>query len=220
MFTGLVEGRGKIRDAIRRGKDMRLTVSPLLDMSDLQVGDSVSVEGVCLTVTEVNKGFFSVDVSSETLLRSTLGLVKQGDEVNLERSLKVGDRIGGHLVSGHVDGVGKIAGKERAGDSWVLRIEIKEDLARYIVNKGSVAVDGISLTVNRCDGSAFEVNIIPETAAVTGILKKKSGDLVNIETDIIGKYVEKFLSNRDSVYDQAKGSRIDEKMLRDYGFDD
>ncbi|MBW1935934.1 MAG: riboflavin synthase, partial [Deltaproteobacteria bacterium] len=97
---------------------MRLTVSPLLDMSDLQVGDSVSVEGVCLTVTEVNKGFFSVDVSSETLLRSTLGLVKQGDEVNLERSLKVGDRIGGHLVSGHVDGVGKIAGKERVGDSW------------------------------------------------------------------------------------------------------
>ncbi|MBW1978800.1 MAG: riboflavin synthase [Deltaproteobacteria bacterium] len=202
MFTGLVEGRGKIRDAIRRGKDMRLTVSPLLDMSDLQVGDSVSVEGVCLTVTEVNKGFFSVDVSSETLLRSTLGLVKQGDEVNLERSLKVGDRIGGHLVSGHVDGVGKIAGKERVGDSWALRIEIKEDLARYIVNKG------------------FEVNIIPETAAVTGILKKKSGDLVNIETDIIGKYVEKFLSNRDSVYDQAKGSRIDEKMLRDYGFED
>lgn len=219
MFTGLVEAIGKVKEISRFGEDLSLTVSPQLDMPDIRTGDSVSVDGVCLTVTRVKEGSFRLDVSEETLSKSTLAGIKVGDEVNLERALRVTDRLGGHLVSGHVDGVGRILKKEQRQRSWVLRFGIDENLLKYVIEKGSVAVDGISLTVNRCDDRGFEVNLIPQTGKETGILRKKVGDPVNIETDLIGKYVEKlFLKSREP--QSKKASLIDEKLLRQHGFGD
>jgi len=217
MFTGLVEGTGKIKEISRFGEDLSLTISPLFDMPDLRIGDSVSVDGVCLTLTRVNQGSFCLDVSVETLSRSTLRGIKVGDEVNLERALRLTDRLGGHLVSGHVDGVGQILRKEQRQRSWVLRFGIEKNLLKYVIEKGSVAVDGISLTVNRCNAQGFEVNVIPRTGKETAILKKKVGDPVNIETDLIGKYVEKFLFKSDEP-PSKKASLIDEKLLTKHGF--
>lgn len=218
MFTGLVEGIGKVKAIDRRGEDLRLTVMPFLDMSDVRTGDSISVSGVCVTVTELKAGAFTVDVSAETLSRSTFGRLKLADEVNLERALRFVDRLGGHLVSGHVDGVGRILTKEPHQRSWILKIGIEERLSRYVIEKGSIAVDGISLTVNRCEKTAFEVNIIPETGRVTTISEKKVGDLVNIETDLIGKYIEKFFLGEQSSKPEKRSSVIDEDMLRKHGF--
>jgi riboflavin synthase len=165
----------------------------------------------------VNQGSFRLDVSTETLSRSTLIGIKVGDEVNLERALRLSDRLGGHLVSGHVDGIGKILKKEQRQRSWMLRFGIEENLLRYVIEKGSVAVDGVSLTVNRCDDQGFEVNIIPQTGKETGILKKKVGDPVNIETDLLGKYVEKLVPKGQEPQSK-KASAIDEKLLRKHGF--
>jgi riboflavin synthase len=217
MFTGLVEGIGKVKELSRFGEDLSLTIFPLFDMPDIRIGDSISVDGVCLTVTLAGQGMFRLDVSAETLSRSTLAGIKVGDEVNLERALRATDRLGGHLVSGHVDGVGRILKKEQRQRSWILRLGVEEPLLRYVIEKGSVAVDGISLTVNRCDDQGFEVNIIPQTGKQTGILKKKVGDPVNIETDLIGKYVEKFFLKSDEPRPK-KTSSIDEKLLRKHGF--
>jgi len=220
MFTGLIEGIGKIRDITLPGGDMRLSIMPLFDMSDCSIGESVSVNGVCLTVTDIQDKTVDMDVSGETISRSTMGGLRQGDEVNLERAVTLADRLGGHLVSGHVDGIGRILKKEQAQRSWLIRIGIDEDVAKYTIAKGSVAVDGISLTINRCHDTFFEVNIIPETARETTILKKKKGDLVNIETDLIAKYVEKFIKKeRISGKDEASSS-IDLEMLSKYGFGD
>lgn len=218
MFTGLVEGIGKIKAVRRIGDDMRLTISPLFQITDCRVGDSISVDGVCLTVIEVSESSFTMDVSGETLSRSTLSLLRQGDEVNLERSLRLTDRLGGHLVSGHVDGIGKILKKEPEQRSWLLRIGIDEQISRYTIEKGSVAVDGISLTINRREDRFFEVNIIPQTGKETTILKKNLGDLVNIEADMIGKYVEKFLSLDKSNSQGKSTSKIDMEMLLEHGF--
>jgi riboflavin synthase len=219
MFTGLVEGIGKVKELSRFGEDLSITVLPLFDMPDIRTGDSISVDGVCLTVTRVNQGSFRVDVSAETLSRSTLTGIKVGDEVNLERALRATDRLGGHLVSGHVDGVGRILKKEQRQRSWVLRFGVEPNLLRYVIEKGSVAVDGISLTVNRCDHEGFEVNIIPQTGKETGILKKKVGDPVNVETDLIGKYVEKFFLESNEPQSK-KASLIDENLLKKHGFGD
>jgi riboflavin synthase len=220
MFTGLVEGIGKVKGINRTGGDMVLTLLPLFDISDAKIGDSVSVSGVCLTVTRISERGFSVDVSEETLSRSTLRDLKQGDEVNLERALRVTDRLGGHLVLGHVDGVGRILRREQKQRSWVLRIGLDPGLSKYIIEKGSIAVDGVSLTVNQCDETGFEVNIIPQTGRETTILKKQIGDPVNVETDLIGKYVEKFFMKQKSRGDAKERPAIDEEMLRKFGFGD
>jgi len=217
MFTGLVEGIGKIKGLSRFGEDLSLTISPLFEMADLRIGDSVSVDGVCLTVTRVNQGSFRLDVSVETLSRSTLTGIQVGDEVNLERALRLSDRPGGHLGAGHVDGVGKILKKEQKQRSWVLRFGFEKSLLKYVIEKGSVTVDGVSLTVNRCDDQGFEVNVIPQTGRETGILRKKVGDPVNIETDLIGKYVEKLFPKSDEPQ-AKKASLIDEKLLMKHGF--
>jgi len=218
MFTGLIEGLGKV-SAIRRSRsDMRVSVTPSFDARDCEIGESVSVNGVCLTVTEVREGSLSMDVSGETLSRSTLTSLKVGDSVNLERALRLTDRLGGHLVSGHVDGIGTIITKEPSGQSWGIRVRIEEALSRYLIEKGSIAVDGVSLTINACGNDFFEVNIIPQTGVATTLLTKKTGDLVNIETDLIGKYVEKLFYREGSGRDEKKASRIDLQTLVKHGF--
>lgn len=218
MFTGLVEGKGQIRDARMSGGDMTISVRPLFDMSDCRTGDSVAVNGVCLTVTESNDGLLMFYASTETTSRTTLGMLKKGSEVNLERALKLSDRLGGHIVSGHVDGVGKIAEKKQVKDSWLIGVEIDRSLSRYTIEKGSIAIEGISLTINHCQSGYFEVNIIPETASTTTLLDKKVGDRINIETDMIAKYVENlFMKERDTELGKNSSS-IDAEMLEKFGF--
>jgi riboflavin synthase len=175
------------------GGDMTVIVSPPFDTEECCLGDSISLDGVCLTISHIADRAISMDVSGETLSRSTLGSLRQGMEVNLERALRLGDRLGGHLVSGHVDALGRILKKEIRQRSWLIRIATNKTISKYMVEKGSVAVDGVSLTINRCAASFFEVNIIPHTGKGTTLLGKKVGELVNIETDMIGKYVERLL---------------------------
>jgi riboflavin synthase len=220
MFTGLIEGRGKIRSITKSGKDLNLTIAPLFDVTDCRKGDSISVDGVCLTVTSIKEGMLSMYASEETVSRSTLGGLKRGDEVNMEKAMTLSARLGGHMVSGHVDGVGIILRKEQAQKSWVIRIGVDEGISRYTIKKGSIAVDGISLTVNLCEEKFFEVNIIPETAAATTILKKNVGDQVNIETDLIAKYIEKFMEKDSRSGKDEVRSTIDKEMLERFGFAD
>ncbi|MFC1862962.1 riboflavin synthase [Thermodesulfobacteriota bacterium] len=218
MFTGLVEGIGRVTSVNHSGGDMEISISPSFDMSDCRIGDSVSVNGVCLTITHVGKDTIGMDVSKETLSSSNTGAFKQGSDVNLERALTLSGRLGGHLVSGHVDGVGKILEKNQVHSSWRIRIGIDGALARYTIEKGSIAVDGISLTINNCGDSFFEVNIIPETGRETTLLRKKEGDLVNIETDLIAKYIEKIIKKKRSTDGHKASSNIDMEMLARFGF--
>jgi len=219
MFTGLIEGIGRIKGLQRSRNDMRLTIEAPFETADCALGESISVNGVCLTVTDIDGSSVSMDVSAETLSRSTLGSLKMGDGVNLERALRLNDRLGGHLVSGHIDGVGKIIKKEAFGQSWIIRFRIDESLSRYMIEKGSIAVDGISLTINTCEKDFFEVNIIPQTGTATTLLTKKTGDPVNIETDLIGKYVEKMLLKVRSKPGKKESTGIDLATLAKYGFD-
>jgi riboflavin synthase len=220
MFTGLIEGRGKIRSITKTGEDLNLIIAPLFDVTDCRRGDSICVDGVCLTVTSVKQGILSMYASEETVSRSTLGGLKRGDEVNMERAMTLSARLGGHIVSGHVDGVGIILRKVQVQKSWVIKVGVDEGISRYTIEKGSIAVDGISLTINLCEDRFFEVNIIPETAAIATILRKNVGDPVNIETDLIAKYIEKFMEkDSKSGKDEAR-SAIDRKMLERFGFAD
>ena len=209
MFTGIIEGLGTVNRISRKGEDAVLIVDTSINLDDINIGDSISVSGACLTVTEKGDKRFSADVSAETLARTNLKLLKTGDKVNLEKSLRLNSFLGGHMVLGHVDGIGKIQEKVTKANSIQFGVEIDAGLDRHIVEKGSVAIDGISLTVNRCEKNRFYVNIIPHTARNTTLGFKKAADLVNIETDIIGKYVEKFLN-------PAKG--IDMNFLAEHGF--
>jgi riboflavin synthase len=186
-------------------------------MEDLRLGDSVAVNGACLTLTELGPDAFAMDVSAETLSRSTLGSLREKEEVNLERALRLSDRLGGHLVSGHIDGTGRIIKQEQREKSWFLRIEMAKDLSRYTIEKGSIAVDGISLTINRCGETFFDVNIIPQTGRETTLLDRRLGDRVNIEVDLIGKYVERFFRQQQS-FRKGAASEINREMLTKYGF--
>ncbi|MFZ0449348.1 MAG: riboflavin synthase [Desulfatiglandaceae bacterium] len=217
MFTGLIEGKGRIRSIQRSGGDMKMTIMPLFPMEDLRLGDSVAVNGACLTLTELGPDAFAMDVSAETLSRSTLGSLREKEEVNLERALRLSDRLGGHLVSGHIDGTGRIIKQEQREKSWFLRIEMAKDLSRYTIEKGSIAVDGISLTINRCGETFFDVNIIPQTGRETTLLDRRLGDRVNIEVDLIGKYVERFFRQQQS-FRKGAASEINREMLTKYGF--
>jgi riboflavin synthase len=195
MFTGIVEGTGTVTEIKRRTKESTLSITAnRIDPSELRPGDSIAVNGACLTVTSISGGAFTTDASRETLSRTNLGRLRAGSRVNLERSLRAGDRMGGHIVNGHVDGVGTVGSKMKSGSSVEFKFTVPEDLSRYIVEKGSVAVDGVSLTVNSADGNEFSVNIIPYTLAETTFGALRKGSRVNIECDIIGKYVEKFMT--------------------------
>ena len=194
MFTGLVEGVGEITGMRRMTEGLRLAVVPPFPVAELTLGESVAVSGACLTVVAVEGRAFQVDVSPETLARSTLSLKKAGERVNLERALRLGDRLGGHLVTGHVDGLGVLRERRAGPEHLELTFELPATLAPLVIEKGSIAVDGVSLTVNAVQGHTFTVNIIPLTARDTTLAGLAVGDRVNLETDIIGKYVARLLS--------------------------
>lgn len=198
MFTGIVQGTGTIARSEARDGDLRLTVAaPALDFSDVAIGDSISVSGVCLTAVELGERAFAMDVSNETLALTTLGGLREGDAVNLEKALRLSDRLGGHLVSGHVDGEGRIVSIEPDARSQRWTIEAPEELARYIAAKGSICVDGVSLTVNTVEGARFSVNLIPHTIEATTFAQRRLGDRVNLEADMMARYLERLLQERE-----------------------
>ena len=190
MFTGIVQSIGRIHEYVARGADARMVIhGGGLDLADVAPGDSIAVNGVCLTAVALDADSFTVDVSAETL-RCTEGFAP-GAEVNLEKALRLADRLGGHLVSGHVDGVGAVRHFAQAGDSWQLEIEAPNALVRYIVRKGSITVNGVSLTVNAVDGARFSLNLIPHTLQQTTLKHLQDGARVNLEVDMIARYVER-----------------------------
>ncbi len=194
MFTGIIEELGRVRSLERRGEGVRMTVEARVVTEGTREGDSIAVNGVCLTALEVRADSFAADGSRETLQRSTLGLLRAGSPVNLERAATPSTRLGGHIVQGHVDARGRFLSAEEHGGSWTVRIGFPPEVARYLVFKGSVAVEGISLTVAALAEDHFEIAVIPKTWAVTNFSHLRPGDPVNLEVDIIAKYVERILT--------------------------
>lgn len=194
MFSGIIADVGIIKKADDREGGLRLVVeAEAMDMGDVQIGDSIAVNGVCLTAVQIDGRAFTVDVSRETL-NCTVGLEHQGAHVNLEKALRLCDRLGGHLVSGHVDGVGEVVAFNDIGESWRLVVRAPQALAKYIAVKGSITINGVSLTVNHVSGSEFEVNLIPHTLDVTTLNELKAGSRVNLEIDLIARYVERMMT--------------------------
>lgn len=213
MFTGIIEEVGRVQ-AVRRGaRSAVLQIAANTVTADLNIGDSVAVNGVCLTVTELTSGGFAADVMPETLSRSNLGALALASRVNLERALAAGGRFGGHIVSGHIDGVGRVQSVRRDDNALWYDIAAAPELLRYVVEKGSVAVDGISLTVARVNAAGFAVSVIPHTAAVTALAERRAGDSVNLECDILAKYVEKLLTPAEQPQ-----SGLTREFLRENGF--
>jgi riboflavin synthase len=194
MFTGIIEELGHVRSIERRGQDAWIVIEAQTVTEGSRDGDSISVNGVCLTALEVKRDSFAADVSKETLLRSTLGSLKPGSPVNLERAVTPATRLGGHLVQGHVDARGKFLGAENHGESWTFRFAYPKEVARYLVFKGSIAVDGVSLTIANLTDDYFEIAVIPKTFEVTNFSQLRPGDEVNMEVDVIAKYVERIVS--------------------------
>ena len=215
MFTGIVEELGTIRSIRRGAASAVLSIGAEAVLSDLRIGDSVAVNGVCLTATGVDGSGFTADVMHETLQRSSLGALGPGSRVNLERAMAADGRFGGHIVSGHIDGTGTIAERRRDDNAVWYTVRTPPELLRYIVEKGSVAIDGISLTVASVEADRFSVSVIPHTAAVTLLGAKGPGDVVNLETDIIGKYVERLLRPADT---PTARSGISLEFLAENGF--
>lgn len=215
MFTGLVEEVGRVRRITRGPASAQIEIEARRVLEDLRVGDSVAVNGACLTVTRLGPEVFWADAMAETLRRTNLGELGPGDKVNLERALRLSDRLGGHLVTGHVDGVGKILRKEKEDVAWVLSIAAPPQVTPYLIEKGSVAVDGVSLTVVEVEGDTFKVALIPHTADRTVLGMKGPGDKVNLEADLIGKYVRRFLEVL-----QEKKEGITWEFLKSHGFTD
>lgn len=213
MFTGIIEEVGAVRRIERGAKGARLTIAAKTVLEGTRIGDSIATNGVCLTVTDLTADSFSADVMAESLRRSGLGALQAGSPVNLERAMPLDGRFGGHIVSGHIDGTGTLASLRREDNAVWLTVRAAPALLRYIVEKGSVAIDGVSLTVAAVDGTGFSVSIIPHTGAQTILLGKKPGDTVNLECDVIGKYVEKLLGP----YGQAQ-SGITMEFLAQNGF--
>ncbi|MGB8452856.1 MAG: riboflavin synthase [Anaerocolumna sp.] len=214
MFTGLIEEIGEIQNIMKSVKSAKIRIKAGVILEDAKPGDSISTNGVCLTVTEHTVDSFTVDVMAETMRRSNLNLLSQGDKVNLERALRAGDRLGGHMVSGHIDGMGTITKYEKEDNAVWITISAAGELLKYIVNKGSVSLDGVSLTVAYVDERSFKVSIIPHTRDITTLLGKKVGNQINVECDMIGKYVEKLLFTKN----QEKKSGIDMDFLSNTGF--
>ena len=209
MFTGIIESMGVVKKITAKGEDALLEIDTSMNLDDIKTGDSIAISGACLTITGISDRGFIADVSAETLAKTTLKSLKRGDKVNLEKALRLDSFLGGHLVLGHVDGVGSIGERLEKSNSIIFGVEIDKESSKYVVQKGSIAVDGISLTVNRCEKNRFYVNIIPHTARATTLESKRVRDPVNIETDILGKYVEKLINPE---------KEIDMDFLSEHGF--
>lgn len=215
MFTGIIEETGRILAVKRGARSSVLTIGAEQVLDDLKLGDSVAVNGVCLTVRELGASSFSADVMHESLERSALGLIARRSRVNLERAMPANGRFGGHLVSGHIDGTGTIARISRDDNAVWFTIRAEDRLLRYIVEKGSITIDGISLTVAAVEAGRFSVSVIPHTFRSTTLGEKKVGSLVNLETDIVGKYLERFLNQGPA---EPGGSRLTADFLAKAGF--
>ena len=216
MFTGIVEEIGEIKGIKNGEKSSKLIVKADKVLDKTKIGDSICTNGVCLTVTDINGDSFEADVMAETLRRSNLGKLSIGSKVNLERALSLETRLGGHIVSGHIDGSGEVISLVKEDNATWVSIKASKELLKYIVFKGSIAIDGISLTVAYVDSEIFKVSIIPHTGDETILLKKKCGETVNLECDVIGKYVEKLLGLASK--EESKKSSISEEFLRENGF--
>ena len=217
MFTGIIEEIGQIKHIALGTKSSAMIIGADKVLDDVKIGDSISTNGVCLTVSRFGSDYFEADVMAETMRRTNFRELKPGDKLNLERAMQLNGRFGGHIVSGHVDGTGVIVSMKKEENAVWVSIGTNENILKYIVEKGSITIDGISLTVTYVDDHIFKVSIIPHTGAQTTLLGKKIGDSVNLENDLIGKYVEKMLKSRM----QSAGVRssvIDEDYLRKYGF--
>ena len=213
MFTGIIEDKGKVIRVEHRGREKRLTLELPIHLTEMQLGDSININGVCLTIVEKRRQTIGLDLSSETLQKTVLGELKEGDQVNFERALKVTDRLGGHIVTGHIDGIGLVTEKRNEGDYLHLGIRVPKSVSRYVVQKGSIAIDGVSLTVNECENEEIKMTLIPYTLEKTVLRDKKVGDRVNMEADIIGKYVEKMMNRGDE-----KFKEMDLSFLKEHGF--
>jgi len=213
MFTGIIEDKCKVVRVEHRGQGKRLALELPIHLTEVQLGDSINVNGVCLTVDEKRGQMIVLDLSQETLQKTILGELKEGDQVNFERALKLNDRLGGHIVTGHIDGIGMVTEKRKEGDFLHLKIRIPKVLLKYVVQKGSIALDGISLTVNECENEEVKMTLIPFTLEKTTLMSKKTGDRVNVEADIIGKYVEKMLDRGD-----GNSKNMDLSFLKEHGF--
>jgi riboflavin synthase len=213
MFTGIVEARGKVIQVEPRGRAIQLTLEIPPGLTGMNLGDSISVSGACLTVVDQREDRIVVDVSQETLEHTLLGEVRAGDSVNLERPLRLSDRLGGHIVTGHVDGIGIVTEIGREGEFIRARIRIPGNLSQYVVERGSIAIDGISLTVNGCRGNEIQLTLIPFTLQKTTLLGKRRGDRVNVETDLLAKYVERLLDPK-----RKAGEVLDRDFLEKHGF--
>lgn len=213
MFTGIIEEIGKVKSIVRQANSIELTVSAKKIMSDMHIGDSISTNGICLTVTTFNENSFTVDVMPETMMTTNFKNLKINDEVNLERALPVNGRLGGHIVSGHIDGVGTLIKKYKDDKAIRMSFSASPSILELIVKKGSIAIDGISLTVTDVDSTSFSVSIIEHTQSETTLTSKKIGDTVNLENDVIGKYVYKMFRKDDTI---NKGISLD--FLENNGF--
>jgi riboflavin synthase len=211
MFTGIIETRGKILRVSPRGQGRRLSIEIPSDLTGLQLGDSINVDGACLTVAEIHGQVIDVDVSSETLQKTTFGDLRQGGGVNLERALRLSDRLGGHIVTGHIDATGTIVERREERDFLHLRVRIPRDLSKHVVQKGSIAIDGVSLTINDCREEEIQLTLIPYTLRQTTLIEKRAGDRVNVETDILAKYVERLLG-------KGGPGTLSASFLREHGF--
>lgn len=216
MFTGIIQGKGIVKRVQSTGRGMVFLLESDFDLADPEEGESIAVNGVCLTAYNIRGNSFSVDVSPESLSRTGLGGLATGSRVNLERALRLSDRLGGHLVSGHVDARGRVEDRRNDGDFTLFTFSLSRSLAKYVIEKGSVAINGVSLTVNSCLEERFTASIIPHTLAVTTLGDLKPGDMVNIEVDIIGKYVEKLLADKSA--HPESGSKINSAFLAEHGF--
>jgi riboflavin synthase len=213
MFTGIIEDKGKVLRVEYQGQGKRLNVELPPYLTEVQLGDSININGVCLTIVEKKEQVIELDLSQETLQKTILGELREGDQVNLERALRLTDRLGGHIVTGHIDGIGMIVGKRKERDFFQLRIRIPESVSRYVVQKGSIAIDGTSLTVNKYQEGEIQMTLIPYTIEKTTLRDKQVGDRVNVEADILGKYVEKLFGRGD-----RKSGSIDMPFLMEHGF--
>ncbi len=213
MFTGIIEDKGQVLRVEHRGQEKRLTIGLPPHLTEVQVGDSINVNGACLTVIRKKEREIEVDLSQETLQKTVLGELREGALVNLERALKLTDRLGGHIVTGHIDGIGVVVRKDKGRDFVRVRIKIPESVSKYVVEKGSIAIEGISLTVNEYRAGEIEMTLIPYTLEKTTLMDKRVGDRVNLEADILGKYVEKLLGRRDE-----KSGKVDLSFLKEHGF--